>query len=59
MNIHLLIVALMSLNPMPAEEDQVEVVIRPDPVTTEHVITLDGRDIEYTNIVLLTRCHKP
>ncbi len=48
MNIHLLIVALMSFNPMPTEEDQVEVVIRPDPVTTEHVITLDGRDIEYT-----------
>ena len=48
MNIHLLIVALLSFNPSPLEEEQSEVVIRPEPVTTEHVIQLDGRKIEYT-----------
>ena len=48
MSIQLLIVCLLSFNPLPLEEEPPQVVIRPKPVVTEHVIQLDGRDIEYT-----------
>ncbi|MBB48688.1 MAG: peptidase S10, partial [Phycisphaerae bacterium] len=48
MSIQLLIVCLLSFNPLPLEEEPPQVVIRPEPVVTEHVIQLDGRDIEYT-----------
>lgn len=48
MNIYLLIIGFLFFNPIPLEEDLEEVVIRPDAVTTEHVIQLGGREIEYT-----------
>ena len=48
MSTYLLIVGFLFFANVSLEEDLEEVVVRPQPVTTEHVIQLDGRDIHYT-----------